>query len=37
MSGASASNSRLDAGVKLLPKPYRRTELARAVRAALSA
>ena len=34
---AIVHHGRLDAGVKLLPKPYRRTELARAVRAALSA
>ena len=34
---AIVHHGRLDAGVKLLPKPYRRAELARAVRAALSA
>ncbi|HRD99612.1 MAG TPA: ATP-binding protein, partial [Rubrivivax sp.] len=33
---AIVHHGRLDSGVKLLPKPYRRAELARAVRAALA-
>ena len=34
---AIVHHGRLDPGVKLLAKPYRRAELARAVRAALAA